>query len=34
MQEYDTQVADYLKKYKFITDEYNAKLPAVIEKLK
>lgn len=34
MQEYDTQVSDYLKKYKFITDEYNTKLPAIEAKLK
>lgn len=34
MQEYDAQVSDYLKKYQFVTDEYNAKLPAMLEKLK
>jgi hypothetical protein len=34
MQEYDAQVSDYLKRYKLITDEYNAKLPAMLEKLK
>jgi hypothetical protein len=33
MQEYDAQVSDYLNKYQFITDEYNAKLPATLEKL-
>lgn len=34
MQEYEAQVADFLKKYQPITDEYNKKLPGVLEMLK
>lgn len=32
--EYDAQAAAFIKKYQFITDEYNAKLPAAREKAK
>ena len=34
MDEYDKQVASYLEKYQFITDEYNSKLPDMLNKLK
>jgi len=34
MEEYDAQVSDYIKKYQFITDEYNSKLEATKAKLK
>lgn len=33
-EEFDTQAAAFLAKYKFIRDEYNAKYPAAIEKAK
>ena len=33
MEEFDQQAAAFIKKYQFITDDYNAKLPAVKETL-
>jgi len=34
LDEFDVQAAAFIKKYQFITDEYNAKLPAAMEKAK
>ena len=33
MEEFDKQAAAFIEKYQFITDDYNAKLPAVKEQL-
>lgn len=34
LDEFDVQAAAFIKKYQFITDEYNAKLPAAMERAK